>query len=419
MGAAYCSQKCGSPSLDEKPEYDLVEQEAFDVLKEDRPSNEDDGEEPRTPPPNGQAVVMDINHALDADHLQLVLQQQELQQHVKHFDREMPELSSASDPRYASGIRRRVFATGAVYKGDWLEGTRHGFGVQDWPDGARYEGEWSFNKADGLGRFTHGSGEQYVGMWKANCAHGKGILHSPTGGVNGGNTSYMGEWADDLHEGYGIHRSSEEGGGPFTQYQGSYSGGLKDGHGIYFWGDGASYRGTWSKNTLSGAGTYVDNAGCWFRGRWNNSMMHGYGVYTWSDGRVFLGQYIRDKKHGFGTFTLSDGRSYEGFWRMGKQHGCGAFTQVNGDVSMSWWHEGERVSSRKSPMETDEIAEPGEASSPTSPSSGHTPNKGILRSGTTFSSRSKSDLPPSPKSILRLSVQSGASQTTRSVRLQV
>jgi len=29
---------------------------------------------------------------------------------------------------------------GAVYEGEWRNGMRQGYGVQNWPDGSRYEG---------------------------------------------------------------------------------------------------------------------------------------------------------------------------------------------------------------------------------------------------------------------------------------
>jgi len=34
------------------------------------------------------------------------------------------------------------FPNGAIYKGGWKNGKRHGEGTQIWPDGARYEGSW-------------------------------------------------------------------------------------------------------------------------------------------------------------------------------------------------------------------------------------------------------------------------------------
>lgn len=56
-----------------------------------------------------------------------------------------------------------VFENGAVYKGQWKETYRHGYGVQIWPDGAKYEGYWKNNKAHGLGKFWHADGDVFDG----------------------------------------------------------------------------------------------------------------------------------------------------------------------------------------------------------------------------------------------------------------
>lgn len=65
-----------------------------------------------------------------------------------------------------------VFENGAVYKGQWKNEKRHGFGVQIWPDGAKYEGYWKDHKASGQGKFWHADGDVYDGEWKEDKAHG-------------------------------------------------------------------------------------------------------------------------------------------------------------------------------------------------------------------------------------------------------
>jgi hypothetical protein len=42
-------------------------------------------------------------------------------------------------------FRVHTYKTGAVYKGQWKGGLRHGHGVMQWPDNARYDGQWEFN----------------------------------------------------------------------------------------------------------------------------------------------------------------------------------------------------------------------------------------------------------------------------------
>eukprot|EP00352_Strombidinopsis_acuminata_P007618 CAMPEP_0176354138 /NCGR_PEP_ID=MMETSP0126-20121128/12327_1 /TAXON_ID=141414 ORGANISM="Strombidinopsis acuminatum, Strain SPMC142" /NCGR_SAMPLE_ID=MMETSP0126 /ASSEMBLY_ACC=CAM_ASM_000229 /LENGTH=246 /DNA_ID=CAMNT_0017706153 /DNA_START=228 /DNA_END=969 /DNA_ORIENTATION=+ len=68
-----------------------------------------------------------------------------------------------------------VFENGAVYKGQWKDTYRHGYGVQIWPDGAKYEGYWKNNKAHGLGKFWHADGDVFDGQWQEDKAHGYGI----------------------------------------------------------------------------------------------------------------------------------------------------------------------------------------------------------------------------------------------------
>lgn len=57
------------------------------------------------------------------------------------------------------------FENGAIYEGQWKEGSRHGRGVQSWPDGSYYEGYWRNNQANGKGRLVHADGDTYMGDW--------------------------------------------------------------------------------------------------------------------------------------------------------------------------------------------------------------------------------------------------------------
>ena len=63
---------------------------------------------------------------------------------------------------------------GAVYTGQWLEGSRHGRGKQIWSDGSIYEGYWKQGMANGKGRLIHADGDVYEGDWLDDRAHGEG-----------------------------------------------------------------------------------------------------------------------------------------------------------------------------------------------------------------------------------------------------
>ena len=64
-----------------------------------------------------------------------------------------------------------------LYYGEWDMSffTKHGRGIQLWPDGSYYKGYWENNKAEGKGEFIHSSGEVYIGNWHNNRRHGKGV----------------------------------------------------------------------------------------------------------------------------------------------------------------------------------------------------------------------------------------------------
>ena len=46
-----------------------------------------------------------------------------------------------------------IYKSGAVYKGEWKGGYRHGFGEMEWPDKTVYRGEFMRGKANGNGKF--------------------------------------------------------------------------------------------------------------------------------------------------------------------------------------------------------------------------------------------------------------------------
>ncbi|MGE3647952.1 MAG: hypothetical protein AB7G10_06425, partial [Reyranellaceae bacterium] len=56
---------------------------------------------------------------------------------------------AAIDARGFTGQRRAMISDGATYDGAWVDGKRHGRGLQIWPNGERYEGEWRNDKRDG------------------------------------------------------------------------------------------------------------------------------------------------------------------------------------------------------------------------------------------------------------------------------
>lgn len=273
-----------------------------------------------------------------------------------YFERELPELeqhpssSSSSSPGRGSMLDTssqpaelrplHTFSTSATYHGWWRGNTRHGEGVQTWPDGARYEGQWVKNRAEGQGRFTQANGDVYIGEWLANRAHGLGTYcHNVDPGAlgleltqdtkkkddkkgpkdkmpMGSAISYTGQWVDDLQHGVGVERWKEG-----LLYEGTFRWGQKEGHGIYRWSDGSTYRGEFLQDTVCGYGVYCDRAGQECKGQWQDGNVHGTGKYSWPNGEMYAGQWVEDQRQGFGIFRFADGRRFDGYWHEGQQHG--------------------------------------------------------------------------------------------------
>lgn len=90
-------------------------------------------------------------------------------------------MSSSSAPSYKGahnahgephGEGRRVFASGHVYEGQWVDGKCHGFGRFAYPDGQVFEGEWANGKRNGKGRLAMPSGEMIAGVWSDDALSG-------------------------------------------------------------------------------------------------------------------------------------------------------------------------------------------------------------------------------------------------------
>ncbi len=56
-----------------------------------------------------------------------------------------------------------------LYKGDWKNGKRHGFGIQLFPNGAKFIGNWKKNMAHGFGWLEYINGTSYEGKYEDNC----------------------------------------------------------------------------------------------------------------------------------------------------------------------------------------------------------------------------------------------------------
>lgn len=137
-------------------------------------------------------------------------------------------------------------SSGAIYRGQMKNGSRHGAGTQVWKDGSRYEGEWRNDKANGFGRLMHADGDVYEGNWRNDTACGKGKYYHVQGAV------YQGDWLDDAQHGEGREDWPDG-----TYYEGTYIKGRKEGKGKFYWVDGSYYFGDFKDNDINGKGNQL------------------------------------------------------------------------------------------------------------------------------------------------------------------
>ena len=199
-----------------------------------------------------------------------------------------------------------------IYYGEWDMNffTKHGRGIQIWPDGSYYKGYWENNKAEGKGQFIHSTGDIYIGNWHNNKRYGKGVYQSKFG------MQYNGYWKNDKLEGKG-KEIWEDG----TSYIGYYSGGQKNGKGEIEWPNGCKYKGDFKNGNMNGKGIYIFPDNRKYEGDFVNNVFEGKGLFTWPNGNKYNGYFKNDKREGFGIFNFADGKILKGIWKNGKQDG--------------------------------------------------------------------------------------------------
>ncbi|EAS04950.1 IQ calmodulin-binding motif protein (macronuclear) [Tetrahymena thermophila SB210] len=238
-------------------------------------------------------------------------------------------------PEFKEFIRLPPFKfiqSGAIYKGQWNNGLRHGRGIQFWPDGSVYQGDWVEDMADGKGRLIHPDGDYYQGDWQKDRAQGIGIF------VHVDGNKYEGEWYQDKQHGQGVEEQQD------FIYRGSFQNGLKHGKGKIIWkNDGTSYEGDFYEGLMEGTGRFIFQNGKIYNGQWFKSKMHGHGELIYPDGRKYTGSFVEGQKNGLGKMEYPDGKIYEGEWKNGKQHGQGQVTTPDGRIGQGYWEEGKRV----------------------------------------------------------------------------
>ena len=120
------------------------------------------------------------------------------------------------DSSILNGYAEKEYPNG-IYKGNFVNNIREGYGQMFWSDGAIYQGNWTNDQyADGT--LTYADGVYYKGEFANWQRNGKGTQHWPDG------SSCAGTWADDhyidwMSFDYDLYRAYYDSAGNFVCYE--------------------------------------------------------------------------------------------------------------------------------------------------------------------------------------------------------
>ncbi len=90
------------------------------------------------------------------------------------------------------------------YVGEFVEGDKHGQGIQYYPDGkVKYKGSFQDDERAGFGTYYFRNGDRYVGQFAENAPNGKGTYHFSDG------DRFVGGFREGKRHGYGVLYDSD------------------------------------------------------------------------------------------------------------------------------------------------------------------------------------------------------------------
>lgn len=203
----------------------------------------------------------------------------------------------------------------------------NGPGTWKWESGAIYTGEFQNGTRSGYGQYTFQNGDVYVGEWQSNQRHGYGVYY-----YNARNKYklYAGEWIADQRSGMGIMYYDDKGVAPrfgiwkdnkFShKYEdlGCLEGDCYTGFGVYVWNDGSRYEGNFKNGERNGEGIYYYTKGGKYIGNQVNGKRHGWGTYHYPSGSKYVGEWKQEVKEGNGSMYAEGKLLVRGEWKANK-----------------------------------------------------------------------------------------------------
>ena len=142
-----------------------------------------------------------------------------------------------------AGKGLRMWASGVITRGLFINGVQSGYGIAYYTDGAKYEGNFEKNRRQGRGTITY-------------------ALNATSNAL-----SYEGNFENDEKSGYGtlIWKGGDK-------YVGEFKYELRNGYGTYYYPSGDRYEGNWENNDRNGFGKFFSADGSLeFEGNWKDN----------------------------------------------------------------------------------------------------------------------------------------------------
>jgi len=152
------------------------------------------------------------------------------------------------------------------YEGEWKNFTKHGKGVDRFPNGDMYDGDFKDGLPDGKGVYIWDNKAIYTGDFWAGMKHGSG------------------HWRENKED------------PESTYYEGEYKYDRRCGKGKFFWKNGDRYQGDFADDDQHGFGTMVwKTNGITYEGYWEHGIQMGWGKVTYQNGEVKEGFFMSEK----------------------------------------------------------------------------------------------------------------------------
>ena len=222
-----------------------------------------------------------------------------------------------------------------AYKGEWKDGNFHGKGILREAWGDIYIGDFKNNLAEGYGKqYSYVNGKEtggwFEGEVKNDSLNGKGIVVYASG------TKEEGNFKDGRLNGKGIIVYANG-----TKEEGNFEKGVLNGNGIINFGNGDKYIGDWVKGYRVGKGKYFFASGTVYEGDFLKSDFEGKGTISYANGTKYIGEFSKGYEHGQGKIFYKNGDIYTGYFKNGYENGQGKMVYASGEIYEGLWSNGD------------------------------------------------------------------------------